>query len=1033
MRKISPGFLITGLALLVVALLLFVYFITYRPEQQHPEFEAQIDNPASVPITANDQSRVQTLKVDQSSRPPKRQFHHAAEIGQTPAPDAAPQAVEKKPGILRRFLRFIKRLFRGGRKKGSTNYPFLPNIQASTPSVMRPCRAGTSSPSCEPSKSEEVQLTAIISETEKNRLRYEWSVTGGRIKGDGYSVTWDMSGLFPGAYTALLSAYSGSTRIDRTVSVTVSDCPDCRPSVLCPNVSVSSPDFVAQGREIKFVASVASAIPGIIYNWTVSNGTIVSGNGTSTITVDSSSVGEGSITATVSLGGVDPVCAGTTARSTTSVHLHDPRSVRLFSEFGYIDYMEEEARLDRFADELLKNPANKGIVIVYGHCLGLSEWYAENAKSHLVTQRGIQSDRIVTIDGGCREEKLIQLWVVPPGAAFPSPNTRGIIPCEPCKKRPPRYRNGDHPTDVHPTAVVTGRVTDVNGNSLSDATVTLIGAGKFRREFKTSHNGVFEFREIPAGRYTLEITTPGLGLRRIENLEVKEGVNVLPEPIQVFEKEITTRFKLRDVIRIGYPDHLLESPPGEITFDWDRELRETEVVTSQTTTHGRINIVDRPPPVPGGTPEVPVTQAHGRQYTAFAKVTLIADGLTVVSPPNAEQSLAPSHVRWSWKVKPADMNAAIASFRFHIDLVWRGEGLKEQTYNYDWPTKFAAKIGPPTSVTAAKYGSSTFAFFGVVTIGFGLRRRRLLAALPDEVDALPAGPGVADVAQAEVAEDVSSSVFAPRRAACGEGFLVQVFAHLSGEDPAALIGRATEAEPRAEKVGGDLLEQQIKRETTLTFTLSMKGLEIDQPQQERVWRGRTIAVQFGVTVPKDFEPGSIFSLLVVSADRFPIGHFRFAFEVVKPGGYRAETPNYIGALTRYQHAFISYAHQDRPEVLKRVQMLSLLKEKFFQDFISLEPGMPWEPAIREAIDRSDVIFLFWSSAASASTEVRKEILYAIARRAGDENAAPAIHPVVIEGPPPPAPPPELTFLHFDDKFSYWIFAAQAAAQNEANE
>ena len=293
----------------------------------------------------------------------------------------------------------------------------------------------------------------------------------------------------------------------------------------------------------------------------------------------------------------------------------------------------------------------------------------------------------------------------------------------------------------------------------------------------------------------------------------------------------------------------------------------------------------------------------------------------------------------------------------------------------------------------------------------------------------PAARAVSD----EVVEDVSSSVFAPRRAACGEGFLVQVFAHLPGEAPVALKGRAIEAEPRAERVGGDLLDQPIKRGTTLTFILSMKGLEIDEPQQSRIWRGRTIGVQFGVTVPKDFQPCSMYGLLVVTAETIPIGHFRFAFEVVEPGGFSAEKPDYIGALTRYQHAFISYAHQDRAEVLKRVQMLNLLKEKFFQDFISLEPGQPWEPAIREAIDRSDVIFLFWSKAASASTEVRKEVLYAEARRHGDENAAPAILPVIIEGPPPPSPPAELNFLHFDDKFSYWIFAAKEAVQHEANE
>jgi len=133
-----------------------------------------------------------------------------------------------------------------------------------------------------------------------------------------------------------------------------------------------------------------------------------------------------------------------------------------------------------------------------------------------------------------------------------------------------------------------------------------------------------------------------------------------------------------------------------------------------------------------------------------------------------------------------------------------------------------------------------------------------------------AGGKSGQVISDEIFEDVSGSVFAPRRAASGEGFLVQVFAHLPGVDPVALTGRATEAEPRAVRVGSDRLYEQIKRGTTLTFTLSMKKLKIDQPQQDRVWRGHTIGVQFGVTIPKAFKPGSMYGNVVVSAETLPI-------------------------------------------------------------------------------------------------------------------------------------------------------------------
>ena len=1016
-RRIAPGFVVAGSALLMVALLLFVYFITYRPEQQHPEYEAQIDNPARAASTPNDEGaiKVQTIK---SKTTPQRQFQHGG---------AAPQTVEKKPGIFRRFLNFLKRLFGGGKKRGGASpHPFLAGLQASSSSIVLPCPEGTISESCA-ADNNKIQLTAIVLDADKEKLRYGWSVTGGKLTGDGYLVSWDLSGLPNGTYTAMVSASNGATRIERSVSVTVVDCHDCRPTTtpLCPSVSVTSPESVAEGHPITFVASVSGEFPGITYNWSVSNGMITGGNRTPSVTVDSRGVGENTITATVSLGGGPPTCSDSNGSSTTAVHVQgSAKNPIRFAVFDATNFNDEQARLDNFAVELLNNPASKGAIIAYGNCEGEGRDHAAATKDYLVSRRGLESARIVSIDGGCREQRGVELWLVPRGAALPEP--RGSTACPICSI------TIGIPEDKK-LATLTGRLIDKNGDALADATVTLIGAGKFKRVVKSNTSGGFEFHDLPAGTYSLEISAPGHGTRRVEGLEVKEGVYVLPEPIQVFEREVSTRFKLRDVIRIGYPDHFIESPAGEITFEWNREPRETEVVTSQTNTNGRINIVDRPPPVPGGTPDVPVVEARGRQYTAYAKVTLIPDGLTVTSTPlEAEQSLAPKHVVWSWKVKPANMNAPLAAFRFHIDLVWRGEGLEEKTDSYDWPQTFVAKVGLPGSVKVAKYGSATFALVGFLTVGWGLRKQKLLATEPVTAGHSMSAPAREDVAKDEVAEDVSSSVFAPRRAAAGEGFLVQVFAHLPGEDPAGLTGKATEAQAGAEKVGGDLLDEKVKRGTTLTFTLSMKGLEIDEPQQSRVWRGRTIQIQFGVTVPKDFQPGSMLGLLVVSADTIPIGHFRFAFQVVEPGGYQAETPSYIGALTRYQHAFISYAHEDRAEVLKRVQMLNLMKEKFFQDFISLEPGKPWEPAIREAIDHSDVVFLFWSKAASTSTEVKKEILYAVARHAGDESAAPAILPVIIEGPPPPAPPDELKFLQFDDKFSYWIFAAQATDHHEGS-
>jgi hypothetical protein len=99
-------------------------------------------------------------------------------------------------------------------------------------------------------------------------------------------------------------------------------------------------------------------------------------------------------------------------------------------------------------------------------------------------------------------------------------------------------------------------------------------------------------------------------------------------------------------------------------------------------------------------------------------------------------------------------------------------------------------------------------------------------------------------------------------------------------------------------------------------------------------------------------------------------------------------------------------------------MLARLRIEYFQDLLSLEPGVRWERELYRHIDRSDLFLLFWSTAARESEWVRKEILYALQRKQSDDFAPPEIVPVPIEGPPPVPPPEELAHLHFNDSLLY---------------
>jgi K319-like protein len=323
--------------------------------------------------------------------------------------------------------------------------PTVSSITPSMASILRPCPPGQSSSSCTPTGSE-VTLVANASDPDNDQLLYTWSVTGGRLSGEGRQVTWDLSGVANGSYTATVEVNDGNQHTaSGNTTVTVADCTGCvPPPPPCPVVSVSCPTDVEANQPVTFTASVSNGPAGATYNWSVSAGTISSGQGTSTITVDTNGLGGQSVTATVSVGGADPSCTGTTASCTTSVK-PPIQPARKFDEYGNIRFNDEKARLDNYAIQLQNEPGSTGTILVYGSCAGEAQQRGDRAKDYLVNTRGIEAGRITVVDGGCRADLTVQLWVVPQGAAAPTvDNTGAIEPCPECRRgRAPRRRRGD--------------------------------------------------------------------------------------------------------------------------------------------------------------------------------------------------------------------------------------------------------------------------------------------------------------------------------------------------------------------------------------------------------------------------------------------------------------------------------------------------------------------------------------------------------------------------------------------------------------
>ncbi|HEX6045957.1 MAG TPA: hypothetical protein VFZ22_15800, partial [Pyrinomonadaceae bacterium] len=332
---------------------------------------------------------------------------------------------------------------RNERKPPYINQPPSVTVAASTTSITRPCTPPAVSATCTPSGNE-VRLTANATDPENDQLLYTWSVTGGRLSGEGKEVTWDLTGVANGSYTATVEVNDGNQHTaNGSATVTVAECTGCEiPKPPCPTVSVSCPDSIPEaGQPVTFTASVTGGPEGFTptFNWSVSAGTITSGQGTSTITVDTANLGGQTVTATVSLGGADPSCS-TTASCSTQIPPPKQPAVK-FDEYGNIRFNDEKARLDNYAIQLQNQPGSTATIIVYGTCAGEGQTRGDRAKDYLVNTRGIEAGRITVVDGGCRSDLTVQLWVVPQGADAPTVDTSNVIsPCPECKRRPARRR-----------------------------------------------------------------------------------------------------------------------------------------------------------------------------------------------------------------------------------------------------------------------------------------------------------------------------------------------------------------------------------------------------------------------------------------------------------------------------------------------------------------------------------------------------------------------------------------------------------------
>jgi hypothetical protein len=267
-----------------------------------------------------------------------------------------------------------------------------------------------------------VQLNARA--TSNNPIRYRWTTNGGRIEGNGQTVTWDLSGVAPGYYKANVDIDTGTgdaaCEAFSSTSVLVNRCPPPQRQPVCPNVGVICPERVELNEPVTFTSTLTggSGVTNPTYHWTVSAGRIMDGQGTPSIRVDTNGLAGQTLTATVSVGGYTLDCS-----ATCSVQFPVPVECRKFDEFPAISYNDEKARLDNYAIELQNDPSSTAYVIVYPGPKGKPgevQKHTTRIVDYMVNSRGINAQRIVTLVGPARDELMVELWLCPQGAKPPA-------------------------------------------------------------------------------------------------------------------------------------------------------------------------------------------------------------------------------------------------------------------------------------------------------------------------------------------------------------------------------------------------------------------------------------------------------------------------------------------------------------------------------------------------------------------------------------------------------------------------------------
>jgi hypothetical protein len=189
----------------------------------------------------------------------------------------------------------------------------------------------------------------------------------------------------------------------------------------CATIEVTGGGVVKAGDAMSFTAKVEGMSKTILleYEWQVSQGTISSGQGTPSITVDTTGLTDGTnIKAEVKIKGLYDNCANTASETGSVTKIYgDP-----FDRFGKLSDNEVKARIQNLYVSLEENPNSQGYIINYGTDKEIAN--RERQIRRAINFLKLNANHVTIVRGSENKNGTgvwTIVWIVPPGAEFPQP------------------------------------------------------------------------------------------------------------------------------------------------------------------------------------------------------------------------------------------------------------------------------------------------------------------------------------------------------------------------------------------------------------------------------------------------------------------------------------------------------------------------------------------------------------------------------------------------------------------------------------